>query len=1081
MNITNVNQKLSIQNTKEIEIKNKSVDIATEKKSDVISGNVGISSEGRSVGICRTVVETDVTSFSDALIQDEKQTGNKEALDYMANHMTEQDYAALSEEGCSMEEYEAGRLERALERRKENKEFRKENVDRQVENKEEFREDIEKIAISHEFSDPMTKKAAQKLIDANLPITDANVEAMLSALRLSDVVTRFTEDGMAALMNKELPLTLENIYNSQYSSIKIQAPEAGLWEEISGQAEEILLEGGFAITEENMEKAKWLFDHYLPISEDTMDIYNSLLELRNGVDTDMLLAKMAEAMKQGKAPEQADLNVELYNKIEQAVSDFGAISKEAVDSVVESGEKLNLVHLKHAQNEIAEQNTSAKEAQNTVDAGSAILQETAASDTMTGTAMAEITAYRQLEEIRLKLSIESAHALAGKGIRIDTSELQKIVDGLKELENQYYENLLEEGNAEKTEANISLLKVTTETIANVKTMPAAVLGVTLRVNVTQSMDNFYEAGKELKASYERAGAAYETLMTAPRKDMGDSIQKAFRNVDAILESMDMELTADNQRAVRILGYNRMEINESSIAAVKAYDSQVTSLLKELHPAATVELIKRGINPLDMPMEQLIDEVKQMKEELGVTEEEKYSTYLWKLEKQNGISEEERKSYIGIYRLLNNIEKTDGAAIGSVLDTGKALTMGNLLTAVRTIKHKGVNVEVNDAFGALESLTFTRETITDQIQAGLSGNLSEGEQKHSGNHGLEDTLRQNEMVYQQTILNEILENISPDKLARAVEEHLDAANGLNGLMDMSLEQLKDVLNQTDDDVAMQKDYLKEKVENIRTIIGESGEALEYLEQFNQKVSIENLAVISEYFTGDKNLFKELKKHADNLTENATDSTAGSEAVSYKDSLVQSMEEILDSVEEPKVLKEKFAKLEQTADEILNQEYANQAITIEDIRNLRLLGKGIALAGSMSRQEHYEIPMITGDSITNVSLTIRKGTGEKGKLQISMNSEQYGRIEIKATIKEQAINGVILCESKDGLDKLNHCKQQMVEELKEIGLTVKQLSVALSDKALERLRSSEEATDQTETSMLYKTAKVMISQLRTVEAK
>lgn len=1048
MNITNVNQNLPVQNSKEIDIKNKNIDIAIDKKSDVIS------TESKSAGICCTVVETDVTSLSDVLAQDAKQTGNKEALEYMANHMTEQDYAALSEEGCSMEEYEAGRLERALERRKENKELRELSVDRQIENKEEFREDVEKIAISNKISDPTAKKAAQKLAEAELPVTEANVEALVNALKLSNVMTQLSEDGMAALISKGGSITLEGIYHSQYSSIKVQSPGEEVWKEISGQAEEILHDAGFTISQENMEKAKWIFDHNLPISENTMDAYNSLLELRNGVDEDMLLTTMTEAMKHGVAPEKADLNIVLYGKMEQAVADFDTVTEEAVAKVVKNGEKVNLVNLKYAQQEIAE-----------------------VSENIADSTISEVTAYRQLEEIRLKLTLESAQTLAKKGIRIDTSELQKIVEGLKELEKQYYENLLEEGNAEKTEANISLLKATTETVAGVKNVPAAVLGVTLRINTAQSIDSLYQAGNELKASYDRAGTAYETLMTAPRKDMGDSIQKAFRNVDAILASMDMEITADNQRAVRILGYNHMEINESSIAAVKAYDSQVTALLNELHPAATVELIKRGINPLDMPMEQLIQQVKQVREDLGVTTEEKYSTYLWKLEKQNGISDEERKSYIGIYRLLNNVEKTDGAVIGSVLDTGKELTMSNLLTAVRTMKHKGVNVEVNDSFGALEALTFTRETITEQIQAGLSGREhSENGKQESETTSSTGTQRQNEMIYQENILQQILEEITPDKLAQIAGNSGTTAYSLEQLMDMSLEQLKEELNRVDGDKELQNKYLKEKVEDIRTIIRDGSGALDFLEQFNQPVSIENLAVASEYFTGNKNVFKELKKQADNLTE----STTGSWTQRQTEELTKVMEDIVDSIDESEVLQQKFAELEEKTEELLNQEYADTAITSEELKNLRLLGKGVVLTGSMSRQEHYEIPIVTGDSITNVSLTIRKGTGEKGKLQISMNSEKFGRVEIEASIKEQAINGVILCETKEGLEKLNDCMQQMTKGLEELGLTVKQLSTAISDRALEKLRSSDDMENQTETRMLYKTAKVFVEQLRTAVA-
>ena len=41
---------------------------------------------------------------------------------------------------------------------------------------------------------------------------------------------------------------------------------------------------------------------------------------------------------------------------------------------------------------------------------------------------------------------------------------------------------------------------------------------------------------------------YETLMTAPRRDLGDSIRKAFSNVDDILTDMSLDKTLENQRA-----------------------------------------------------------------------------------------------------------------------------------------------------------------------------------------------------------------------------------------------------------------------------------------------------------------------------------------------------------------------------------------------------------------------------------------------------------------------------------------------------------------------------------------------------
>lgn len=43
-------------------------------------------------------------------------------------------------------------------------------------------------------------------------------------------------------------------------------------------------------------------------------------------------------------------------------------------------------------------------------------------------------------------------------------------------------------------------------------------------------------------------------------------------------------------------------------------------------------------------------------------------------KNNQITEEERNSYIGIYRLIHQVEQTDGAAIGALVNQGAEMTM-----------------------------------------------------------------------------------------------------------------------------------------------------------------------------------------------------------------------------------------------------------------------------------------------------------------------------------------------------------------------------------------------------------------------
>lgn len=63
-----------------------------------------------------------------------------------------------------------------------------------------------------------------------------------------------------------------------------------------------------------------------------------------------------------------------------------------------------------------------------------------------------------------------------------------------------------------------------------------------------------------------------------------------------------------------------------------------------------------MNPLDMSFEEINTVSEQIQEEQGITEEEKFSKYLYKLEQNKEISEEERSAYIGVYRLIRQVEK-----------------------------------------------------------------------------------------------------------------------------------------------------------------------------------------------------------------------------------------------------------------------------------------------------------------------------------------------------------------------------------------------------------------------------------------
>lgn len=215
-------------------------------------------------------------------------------------------------------------------------------------------------------------------------------------------------------------------------------------------------------------------------------------------------------------------------------------------------------------------------------------------------------------------------------------------------------------------------------------------------------------------------------MTAPRGDMGDSIQKAFRNVDVILTDMGIELSDENRRAVRILGYNSLEVTGENIRQVKEKDDLLRSVIKEMKPGCVLNMIRDGINPLRMSLEELAQYFNEQTDTAG--EMESYSRFLYKLEKQNGISEEERSAYVGIYRLVHQIDKTDDAAVGAIWQSGAELTFGNLLRSIRSTRHGHMDYKVDEDFGGMDARNMGIENITSQIEKAFALDSTAGLQE-----------------------------------------------------------------------------------------------------------------------------------------------------------------------------------------------------------------------------------------------------------------------------------------------------------------------------------------------------------------
>ncbi|MBQ5425893.1 MAG: hypothetical protein IIU31_01835, partial [Pseudobutyrivibrio sp.] len=231
-----------------------------------------------------------------------------------------------------------------------------------------------------------------------------------------------------------------------------------------------------------------------------------------------------------------------------------------------------------------------------------------------------ITAKRQLTEIQLTMTVEATFTMMKNGIDVDTQNLSDLLDKLKLQETNLLQILMKADNKQATNDNVNLFKKVMNKMADIEASPAAGLARFSNINA-ETFSYVHEVSVSVTAEYNRMEMTYEAVGTEVRRDLGDSINKAFQNVDDILADLDMEATESSQKAVRALAYNQMEITAESVTTVKATTEMVSRTFKSMTPAVVAEMIKRGDNPLDMTMGDLKAKAEEIKAELGSTSDE----------------------------------------------------------------------------------------------------------------------------------------------------------------------------------------------------------------------------------------------------------------------------------------------------------------------------------------------------------------------------------------------------------------------------------------------------------------------------
>lgn len=611
-----------------------------------------------------------------------------------------------------------------------------------------------------------------------------------------------------------------------------------------------------------------------------------------------------------------------------------------------------------------------------------------------------ITARRQLEEVRLMMTVESSYSMFKQGISVDTRSMEDLIEQLKEIENNYYKNLLAQGGVDPTEENVSLFAETTEKIEQLKEMPAYALGA--RNMEISTLDELHQEGSRMQQTFTKANERYETMQTQVRKDLGDSIQKAFQNVDDILKDIGQTVSPANERAVRILGYNQIEITSENLLRMKTADQQVQMAFRNMTPSVIREFIDRDINPMDMDIRELNRQAERIKSELNINApEDKYSEYLYKLEQNRSITEDERTAYIGIYRLMNQVVQSDGAAIGALVNQGAQITMRNLLAAVRSERHSNMDITIDQSFGELKSGGY-RDSITDQIEAG----------------------------YQNNCVRQALDELSPERM-RAV------ANDTKW-DELTPEQFLEQLKEAPEDLAAEESYYKHQLEDLAQCAKSSHEVYKVLERYDLPNTVMNVMAVSEFMQNRNKAFQRLF-HTD--TGRRPDSSISTEPYMSKDEngnvevdFNAMKEELLrrfgEDIKKPEDLAQAVAELAECAEKCMSTMILEPNVTSLDIRELKLMNAQISIGAKMaSSEECFSMPIEVDGEITNVTLKIVRNKEQKGLINITLETSRLGKIAAELKAKRSGVTGYIATNSRQARDLLRSMHDDITKALQD----------------------------------------------------
>lgn len=628
-----------------------------------------------------------------------------------------------------------------------------------------------------------------------------------------------------------------------------------------------------------------------------------------------------------------------------------------------------------------------------------------------------------IEEIRLKMTIEAATRLNLKGIKVEIEPIDTIVKELRNIDREEYRKALEINDIKSSKDNLDKIEEVYEKINVIKNMPPKVMKAILNKEVDFTIERVASATeKELvnELKLNKFIEKYDDLSTKPRPDLGDKIEKTFNQIDHILDELGLEITEKNIRAVKILAKNEMEISIDNIEGIKLIDNKLIKITQGLHPNIVVSMIKDQMSPIKMHVDEVIQYMSNFEEQLGETSLEKIAEHIHNLEEGN-LSKEERESLIGIYRMLTTISKSEGTAIGFLMKNNLELNLDNLFEAAKYIKStkgtkKAINANIDDNFGVLKELRYSEKSIKEQILTALK---EENIPLTKNNINMATTLDEQNMDVTEKQVNKffnnneaIIEFISkayPTKILQLEKE---------GELKKQLEKLNDLIPKEN---VVNKKEISDLINKLKELSQLDKESLKDVEKYGISKDLNSLNTIRMLKDNPFELSRRLEniiKTLDNPRNIETD-------------LKNSINKIVDSISNGQyedVVEEIKESIEEIYNELLNM---NGGIKDNISKEAKAVENIVKFQQNISKEEnYYQIPIMIGNELKQLNLYLfnnkNNNTEESTngmKIHMYFETENMGSIQAYVDLKGNNMNFGIYTNEKEDLNLIKNFENEI----------------------------------------------------------